>query len=317
MKSLNLYFWFYTGGHWFVNQLFLLIADKLKEKYPNILFNIIKTNDFQNRDNFGIGSAHIFTIENPLNKKYIMLSFWDKNIELFYDKNSDLNLVQLIASGGINEIEYNLFKELKKDRNLRDFNFIHTPYTYTPYSTKISEYIEEIIQSSTEERFDNIIFRGLLYEERKSLNILFNRHEKFLITDKKIDTLEYLKEQYNHKLCLSLNGIAEVSNRDIELFGLGKAVMRLDFNLKFKDPLIPNYHYISLGKFDFFHYQTKVSADILKKNIEECYEKNIKNETYLKYIGENARKWYLKNCTLQSAANLFFEVIELDRLFKN
>lgn len=316
MQILDLYFE-YPHNDWAVTNLFGSIANRLQQTYTDITFNIHKSNflEARYRENSSIGSPHLFTIKNPANDKYIILSFWDKSIEICYNLFRDVSkLVQLISSAGINENEYNAHKNVHASLNLPDLDTIYTPFTYIPYTTSIAAQIEDIVKTPVKAFSDKIVFRGFLYDSREQLSTSFIDNNILILKDK-LNTYDYLQEQYNQTMCISLNGAAEVAHRDIELFGLGKAVMRPEFNLKFNDPLVPGTHYISLGKFNFFHGQSFIPTDTLKNNICDAYLNNINNTDYINYIGKNAREWYLRNCTIDSATALFMSIVQIDRLF--
>lgn len=316
MKQLDLYFEV-PHNSWFVSNLFAAIAEKLQENYSNIKFKIHASNYSTLKENSNIWSPHLFTIKNPENQKYIVTSFWDKSIELFFNIHSDVSkVVQVITSAGLNEEEYNKHKNLYSTHyHLPNFNEIYTPYTYIPYSKDIAEHIETIFNSTHKPLYsDKVVFRGDLYCQRKELaSSLF--HNNIKIIREKLSPFEYLQEQYQQQLCLSLNGAAEICHRDIELFGLGKAVMRLELNVNFNDPLLPNIHYISLGKSKFPEIPSPAMTNILKDNIINTYTENINNQDFVNFIGKNAREWYMRNCTLLNAATLFMRLVKLDLLF--
>lgn len=314
MSQLNLYFE-HPHSSWSVGNLFSLLRDKLQEKFSSIHFNAHNTGTPLHRENISINSAHLFTIVNPLNNKYIIVSFWDKNVDLFNPAFRDISkLVQLITSSGINIKEYALYKNIHTDLNLPEIQHILTPYTYIPYTVEAATYIEQIYKHKNLKKNKNIIFRGMLYGDREILS-KSNLNSNIIILDERKNIKDFLQEQSEQIICLSLNGAAEICHRDIELFGLGKAVMRPKFNVQFNDPLMPDKHYISLGDYDFAFCRSNMPIQELISSINVSYTKYINNPEYISNIERNAREWYIKNCTLQGAADLFISLVDINRLF--
>jgi hypothetical protein len=90
--------------------------------------------------------------------------------------------------------------------------------------------------------------------------------------------------------------------RDIELYGIGIPTIRPKYITKNFDPLIPDYHYISVDAEldEKFRYKNpeKLASDICEK-----YKKVIKDNEFLDYIAKNAREWYIKNLSYPNITN--------------
>src|SRR6185437_13949621 len=64
--------------------------------------------------------------------------------------------------------------------------------------------------------------------------------------DEILDLPEYLEEASRHRVMLGLPGMAKLSHREIEGFGIGTPVLMPKVKIRLHDPLIPDYHYVSV-----------------------------------------------------------------------
>lgn len=312
----------FPHNEWFVTQYFHKAAQFLVDNNKDIEFSFINSGSLSNRDSYTRNSAHMMTIINPDNGKYILQSFWDKNICLFNKNSWDPDrMVQLLCSAGLNKKEYNDFFTNLTDLNCVpiDYDNVFTPFTYFPYTTRAARYIEEFFPKRDLTNIqDKMVFRGALYNERSFLQQHLHNGNDILvenITNSYKDAPEYLYEHIFNLCSLSINGAAEICNRDIELFGLGMPVIRTELNLEFSNKLIPDFHYVSAGKCFFKCSTTDICYEYLRKNVLEKFEFLKKNRDYCFSVGNNARSWYNENCTLGSAVKLFSQLVKLDKLF--
>jgi hypothetical protein len=226
------------------------------------------------------------TITNLDTKKYLIVSYWDKAIELTWEWNGwePKNMVELISSSGTKP----------------EMNF--TPYTYLPYSI-IFDNLSKNSKKIEEKENNELGFRGFLYNERLSLSKIGD----IKITNEKLFPIDrYYEELNNNKICLSLNGAGEICNRDIEVLSARSALLRPKLDLQFHNKLIPNYHYIS--------FEMDNDPIILNKIILDRYNE-VKNDTeFLKYISENGYRWYLENGTVDSNVRILKEIIDINKL---
>jgi hypothetical protein len=303
-----------------------VIFEKLKLKYPEIEFVPIHSHTL--RDENYQSCAHQYgpyflKIENPITKKYILVSYWDKIVNL-KQTNWDLeNCVEILSSIGHheNDIYY-------KKQSLVEY----TPISYVG-ATSVGEGIIEDLYSKTK-ILDNrlypekLTFRGHLY--------LFREH---LFHDKRFDVTgtmksidengnvvsvvedllnieNYLSELNHNKLNLSLNGAGEICFRDIEILGLGSALFRLKLVTDFHNPLIPDYHYISVDFHDieemgndYEGYCKKVANRVFDK-----FEKIKKDYDFIDFVAKNGRKWYEENATIEMNSSIATKLIDISKI---
>jgi hypothetical protein len=226
------------------------------------------------------------TITNLDTKKYLIISYWDRPIEMTWEGNGwDTQYrVELISSSGSNP----------------KMNF--TPYSYLPYSIVFDELSKNSKKIEDKEK-NELEFRGFLYNERLSLSKIGD----IKISDKKIFPFEtYFDDLTNNKICLSLNGAGEICNRDIEILSARSALLRPELKLQFHNKLIPNYHYIS--------FEMNNDPVILNKIILDRYNEVKDDVEFLKYISENGYQWYLENGTIDSNVKILKEIIDINKL---
>jgi hypothetical protein len=126
----------------------------------------------------------------------------------------------------------------------------------------------------------------------------------------------YLQELSQYRCDVSLPGRTEVCNRDIECFAVGVPVIRPYLNIDYPDPLIPNYHYISC--YDSCKYWDGNPFYLDYKEIGlyiVSYWHNIKdNFDYLNFVSNNARAWFIKNCTIKNNISYVLSQIDMEAL---
>lgn len=146
------------------------------------------------------------------------------------------------------------------------------------------------------EKSNTLYFRGTSHQDRTFLSHL---DPNFISNLHSVDSLQYFNELINHKLALSIDGRGEFCYRDIECFACGVPIIRFEYESVLAQPLIPNYHYISIPRpsdMKLYRLGSKEHADILMKKYFEV----INNEELLNFISKNAREYYEKNLTFNN-----------------
>lgn len=272
---------------WSVQQMFNRYFEWFKETYSNIECVHINTQYLDKSNPSGLYSPHLMTIRNDDTKKYFLVSYWDKAIELTYTGNGwDYeNCVGIVTSSGVH---YDLT------------NII--PFSYMTYSLDFEKESNETIIPFENKKNTDLNFRGFLYEMRYELNKIAPNQ----ITNNKLPVNEYVKELNENKICLSLNGAGEICNRDMEILSVGSVLLRPLLKQKFFDPLIPNYHYIP---FDISE-DPKIQWEIILEKFNEIKNDNEK----LKYIAYNGLNWYKNNGTINSNVDILKKIINIEKL---
>lgn len=239
-----------------------------------------------------------YAIENLQNNEIVMMSVSDN-----------------ITSGAINERHNPKFKKVLISQYLPSEvkshvgEYIHKYRPWTYFQAKRFDlepyYQRRLIETPTDDR---LFFRGTSLDDRPILNYI----DKNIITPFfPIPMDRYFNDIINHKIALSVDGRGEFCYRDIECFAVGVPILRFDYVSIMDDPLIPNYHYISLPRpNDMVLYRTG-NENHAKLLIQRYYEV-LNDKDFLKYIAENARKYYEKNCTMDSIIKNTHRLLNLD-----
>jgi hypothetical protein len=305
-------------------------VEELIKKYPEIQFNIVDSAIKRTEQNAFAGSAskygaYYLTIENPNTKKYILVSYGDKMVDLKDPAAWDLeNCAEIFSSIGNhkNDVEYRMQEEI-----------ISSPISYTCSSSDAEIMLNEMyharISSGKERSYpEKLSFRGHLYLFRKHLYYdkrfdikgelmgFDSAGQVIRIEGSRIPLREYIEELDSRALNLSLNGTGEICFRDIEILGLGTALMRPKLVTKFRNELIPNYHYISV---DFSDIEQGISGyeiycNKLADRLLERFNEVRNDKDFIDFIAANGRKWYEENGTIEANGRIAANSIDLSKI---
>jgi len=313
--------------NYYVTSFFQLLYEKLEQKFPKYSFSIENDPAYEHNGYGGIYSCMNFSIINPQNKKYILISFFD-NWKYHFMKHlgwNPSNMVQFFYPGGFNYWDYFNFRNHEKTNPDIDcpihIKNIYNSFFYGTYEKGSLDIIENIYDDyNLLNTKPSLYFRGYLWDFRKRMteNI---QDESILVTDRNennnnLNYIDYLKDLSQYRCALSLPGGTEVCNRDIECFAVGVPVIRPYLNIQYPDPLIANYHYISCyndckywdGNPNYLSYEDFIL------HLKDCWNKVKNNYEYLSFIRRNARDWFVKNCTLESNVDYVLSKIQMEKL---
>jgi len=174
----------------------------------------------------------------------------------------------------------------------------------------------------------SLYWRGSLYNTdaykeykgaRKAIELLPDLlKDNFYFGNTPLSFNSYINEAINFKLVLSIGGgggfidakCGDICFRDVEMFGLGIPLIRPKYIIETSDPLIPNYHYISVDV-DFEDNFKYSDHDTLSKKIAQRYLDVIDDNEFLDFISTNARKWYLDNLSSPNITNNLIKLLDL------
>jgi hypothetical protein len=277
----------------------------------DIEFNLIDSNTMHTeRVSGGMKyGPYTMVIENDETKKYFLISYWDKIVDMIRHSKAahwDMeNCVEIFTSCGIQ----------KDDQYYQPLNITYTPISFSVTKTINEDIINKLYYEKKEKLYPNILsFRGFAYGFRGFLI----KDKRFNINPIKYNTdSEYFDELNKEYLNFAINGAAEISTRDIEILGLGNALFRTKLIVKLHNDLIPDYHYISVNIDDISIKQSILSYwGQLAERIVERFEEIKKDYDFIKFVGENGRKWYEENGTIDRNASIICEVLDFKKLYK-
>jgi hypothetical protein len=320
----------FAGGlNYYVTNFFKKLHNELTEKYPEHDFEIKLDDKYEPNGNGGIYSCMNFSIINPDNNKYILISFWD-DWKYHFHKHMGWEPSKMQAfyyCGSFNFVDYFNFKMSHNGNQDTEFpeniNDVYKSFYYGPYFDSHYDELDSIYneRKNNKNLINEIKFRGFMWDHR--LKMIENlKSDDIIIIDKNkndqsMEYLEFLKELSGYKCTLSLPGNTNICNRDIECFAIGVPVLRPSFDNKLSDdPLHSDYHYLS-----FYHAPKYwdgncwyLSYNDFKEHLVYYWEKVKNNDELLDFISENAYKWYKKNSSADYNIKYILSSLTLDVL---
>ena len=129
--------------------------------------------------------------------------------------------------------------------------------------------------------------------------ILNHINKDYLSENNKVPVEIYFNELIDYKMVFSVGGTAngDICYRDIECMAVGVPIIKFEFVTTLNPGLIPNYHYISIPTQLDFPIHNGVLKDRMgeekhAKLLEKRFLEVINDENYLKFVSENARRYY-------------------------
>ena len=307
---LNFYYEFPTPGSIAGNTCHLVAAERLlnlyKQDYPHIEFNYINSwgITYENglptlRSCPGCKFSHFFVIiENPDNKKFFVISYWDKLKDIALDGTFwDLeNCMGIFPSAGTHT----------DDCSFMPIDLEYTPAAPLTIHKSLEDKAQELYRLKVPKTTpESLFFRGGDYGFRSYLSRNDNR---FIINHERIDTQAFANEMAKNTINIDINAVAEISGRTIDAMALGTALIRPRLSIKYHNPLIPDYHYAEVKCEDLSNWSKL--ADAYVKRFEELK----KDEEQVKFFSENGRKWYEENATIEAHVSILKKLIDLNKL---
>jgi hypothetical protein len=274
-----------------------------RESYPNIEFNAINSSKLNEKGEIGIkchGPTNKFShfyliIENPDNKKYFVVSYWDKLRGMDEGTHWDMeNMVELFAAAGIqdNEIDFKPSPHIK-----------YTPISFMSLFKETETRIEEVYKNPKTTP-DRLYFKGGCYDFRE---YMYN-DGRIEMDNTRVFPAEFIDIIAKNSINVDINGAAEISCRTIDIIGLQSALIRPKLSIKFHNELIPDYHYAALKCDDLGNWKEVADAYI------ERFEDLKKDPDLVQFLSKNGRKWYEENATINAHANILKKLINFEKL---
>jgi len=311
--NLKFYFDYEAASNPYFKQIYHGIFDrfKLEHQEHNISY---EQPDYQKLGygQGGPGGLSNFQIINEDNNKTIVVSFWDRGMDLLMPELgwNKYNFVQYIGGIGMSmtseeietkyAIKHSKFQFPLGNRNSLD-NILKTRSQYNP---------------SKKNR--KAIFIGNPYRSREELIPILKKNSLFEFLDSSAGYFDnsYFEKINEYKIALSLNSMSEVGIRDVEILGLGIPMLRSELTTQFFNPLIPNHHYIKGSErcTQAHLFYPGIPMESIAAQFAESLEKVIDDDDYLINISNNARNYFDSYCQTNYIVDLFFKVADLDLL---
>jgi hypothetical protein len=307
----------------YYEKVFSELIDGWISSYPDIFFekkcflpsselNKIKEYSIEDRKFIHNGSHSVFyfIIENEDTKKYYLITYWDylqnTNHE-FLTRYDYSNLIEIFSAQG----DYDHYSGL----SLEQSNVKFTPLNKLVWKEGHYKEIEAIMSSENQHYKTRVIPNKLRFRVGDHYGL-----RSYLVSDSRFDGVsgirisdaDHTRELSETWINMDIYSVSGVSMRLIEGFGLGTAVLSPVFPQRCHSPIIPDYHYVKV-EFDE-HNLNPSNYKKLADSYIETFEKLKKDPDRMHYIAENARKYYLENCTSANYINTLNKLIDFYKL---
>lgn len=288
------------------------LTNKLKEKY-----NVIENRYFKDahKERFNVNFDSLtnpqgmllmeceYVIENMDDGEFYILSVADDLSSCMLTEQLNPKLKKVLISQFIDyKIKHHVGENYEK----------YSPWIYFPINlTDLDLYYQKRISKSY--FIDKFCFRG----NSSDRPILKYFDGQIFDGPNYIGGSEtYFEDLINYSVGLSIAGVGELCYRDIEYMALGIPFIRFEFQTELYEPLIPNYHYISIPYDLTIPKHNGVHTDRLGdynqvKKIEKRFKEVISDKNFLDFISKNARKYYEDNLSPTSRVDKTLEILKL------
>lgn len=251
-----------------------------------------------------------YVIENLENGEFVILSVSDDlGYATLTEKNNPFLKKCLISQYAPPKINHHVKESVEK----------YKPWTYFQFSMDDLEiYRKKRLELG--ETIDKMYFRG---ETRSNLRPIINYiPQEYLINPSRtMLPTTYFEDVIKYTIGLSIGGVAELCYRDIEYMAMGIPFIRFSYQTIIDPPLVPNYHYISIPFDDNFPLHNDLKRDRLggreqADKIIDRFKEVIGDRDFLKFVSNNARKYYEDNLTLDKLLEKTYKLTEIEDWLK-
>jgi len=274
---------------WMPTAIFQSLYDHYKFIYGDRISLDNTSISYNNNYGHKTGPHHLI-IENVATKKYKVVTYWDRAYELLDDKCDWDNSNCLGVYSSVNAKSHKII-----------------PSSYSTYNLNI----ETAINSSDKHFFHKtnkgLLFRGYLHGSRFFIGNLNQYRDAITIENTRVSYEEYIQELNSHLIGLSLNGSAEICNRDIEILGVGSVLLRPELKTTdFCNPLVAGLHYVPFETVEDPKQQLEI--------ILEKYSRLLKDTDYMMHVAQNGLNWYNSNGSRNGNVLVLSNILNIEEL---
>lgn len=298
------------------NQCFNIMFREMYVRFKSLYGNYFEIEHLQpevSTANTSPGSGNNFQIFNPENNRSIVLSFADRGMDILSRAFGweNYTVVQYVGGIGIN---------MSVDNIKKQYNVDYVPFQYPLDKPDSYRWIEQSrLPYDPQSKIRKAAFFGRAHNIRRHILEIIGKHPLFELYDNNpyFGGISYFQEMSKYRISLSLNGNGEFCLRDVESLGLGIPMVRSKILTPFHNPFIPDYHFIAATEpcIDAWcNYRTYSSPKQVADLFVHTVESNIDNYDVLSTISANGLEYYHKYQNIDYMINLFFEVINVEKL---
>lgn len=275
---------------WMPTAIFQSLYDHYKFIYGDRI--ALDNNSISYNNNYGHKNGpHHLIIENSATKKYKVVTYWDRAYELLDDKCDWDNSNCLGVYSSVNS---------KSHKSI-------TPSSYCTYNMNIETAINGSDKYFFHKTNKGLLFRGYLHGSRFFIGNLNQYKDIITIENTRLSYEEYIQELNNHLIGLSLNGSAEICNRDMEILGVGSVLLRPELTTTdFYNPLVSGLHYVPFETVEDPKQQLEI--------ILETHSRLLKDVDYMMHVAQNGLNWYNSNGSRNGNVLVLSNILNIEEL---
>jgi hypothetical protein len=240
-------------------------------------------------------------IENKETKEFVVLSVSDVLTGSVLNHQSNPLCKKVLFSQFDRQM---IFNHVNNNEN----RLKYSPWIYFPSNSFDIDSLYDY-RMSIDTFVDKFCFWGTSLECR---SILSHFDQNYFDGGRPIgDFYNYSKKLLTYKIALSISGRGEFCYRDIENFGMGIPIIRFEFKNELYNPLIPNFHYISIDRPKDLIIDRE-GNDYHAKLIEERFLEVKDDIDFLNFISNNARKYYDDFLSKENSIITTYNILDLE-----
>jgi hypothetical protein len=241
-------------------------------------------------------------LENLTDNEIIIFSVADDLTSTILNLSHLDNVKKIFVSQFIRDKIYHHVSETNQHK--------YYPWIYFP-SNDLNLDIYYNLRCEKKEFIDKMYFRG----STSYRPILDYFTEDCFFGGNSLNSFEsYMEEMINYSMSVSIAGRGEFCYRDIECMAIGIPLIRFEYLSEMYEPLIPNYHYISVERPEDLRNSltldrmgNKEHSQMIMNRFNEIKE----NKEFLDFISKNARKYYEDFLSPNSSVETTIKILDL------
>lgn len=256
------------------------------------------------------GGRSNFQIINPKNNKTILMSFWDRGMDVFLKGLGweEYDIVRYVGGIGMSMTPEEIFNT---------YGINQVPFQY-PLGVKDADLMIDNSVKRQPYRKSRAVFIGQRYGTREIMMDTFRKTDFIDVFEPSdgITGQAYFDKLSEYSIVISLNGNGEFCMRDLEGMGLGVPVVRSELKTQFHNKLIPGVHYIKGSEpcADAWHTYPGLSIKEVADSFISVIKENLSDPLKLRNIGLMGQIYYRNFANPSYISNLFIDLMDLNEL---